>query len=192
MPPGGTRRLALRPLTADDVDLLVALDADPEVMRYLTGGRPTPRPEVEATVRASLGHRWIATERATGAFVGWFALRPTGDRERELGYRLVRSAWGRGLATEGARALVVSAFDHDVDRVWAQTMAVNLASRRVLERCGLRDVRTVHLDWPDPIEGSELGDVEYERLRTRSPASPSEPTRCGPAAPPTPPAARGR
>ena len=50
-------------------------------------------------------------------------------------------------------------------RVWAQTMTVNEPSRRVLERSGLRFVRTFHLEWPEPIEGTELGDVEYELLR---------------------------
>jgi RimJ/RimL family protein N-acetyltransferase len=44
-------------------------------------------------------------------------------------------------------------------------MAVNLASRRVMERCGLRHVRTFHLDWPEPIAGSDQGEVEYELLR---------------------------
>jgi RimJ/RimL family protein N-acetyltransferase len=80
--------------------------------------------------------RWAAEERATGAFLGWFALsgRRGGDHastppdEGELGYRLKRAVWGRGFATEGARALVRAAFtDLATRRVWAQTMAVNTA-----------------------------------------------------------------
>jgi RimJ/RimL family protein N-acetyltransferase len=160
-----TERLSLRPVTLDDVDALVALDADPAVMRYITGGRPTPRTEVVETTRASLDHLWLAVVASTGEQIGWFSLRPSdaGGRERELGYRLRRSAWGQGYATEGARALVGRAFtDFGARRVWAQTMAANTASRRVMERCGLRYVRTFHLDWPDHIEGGELGDVEYE------------------------------
>lgn len=43
-------------------------------------------------------------------------------------------------------------------------MTANVASRRVLQSCGLRYVRTFHLNWPEPIEGTELGDVEYEIL----------------------------
>ena len=46
-------------------------------------------------------------------------------------------------------------------RVFAQTMAVNLASRRVMEKSGLRFVRTFHLTWDDPIPGAEDGEVEY-------------------------------
>lgn len=160
-----TERLRLRPLSLADVDDLVALDSDPEVMRYINGGNPTPPEVVEETVRSSLGYRWVAAERATQRFVGWFSLRP-GTAGHELGYRLRREAWRRGLATEGSRALVARAFEHlQSHRVWAQTMTVNAKSRRVLERCGLRYVRTFHVEWPETIEGTELGDVEYEILR---------------------------
>ena len=158
-----TERLDLRPLRADDVDLLLDLDGDPEVMRYLTGGRASTRDEVTELVAHAIGHRWIATDRVTGDVVGWFALWPTGPGELELGYRLHRVHWGRGLATEGARALLDVAFGGwRIERVWAQTMAVNDRSRRVLERCGLRHHRTVHLEWDDPIPGTEHGEVEYE------------------------------
>lgn len=163
----------MRRLTAADVDALVELDSDPEVMRFLTGGVATPR----ATVRdeqvprllaqyerhPGLG-RWAALDRAGGDFLGWFALDPSEDgTEAELGYRLRRSAWGRGLATEGSRALVRYAFDVvGVRRVWAETMAVNERSRRVLAKAGLRHVRTFHLQFDDPIPGTEHGEVEYE------------------------------
>ena len=164
--PVATPRLNLRPITIDDVDLLVALDADPEVMRYINGGRPSPRDEVERIVRRALGHRWIAYERDGDAFVGWFGLRPIGAHERELGYRMRRACWGRGLATEGSRALIDLAFGRlAASRVWAQTMTVNARSRAVMERCGMRYVRTFHLEWPEPIEGTEQGDVEYEVTR---------------------------
>jgi RimJ/RimL family protein N-acetyltransferase len=146
--------------------LLVALDADPEVMRYITGGKPSPRDEVERIVRRSLGHRWVAFERDGDAFVGWFGLRPVGAHERELGYRFRQACWGRGLATEGALALIDVAFTQlDTTRLWAHTMTVNRASRAVMERCGMRYVRTFHLEWPEPIEGTEEGDVEYELTR---------------------------
>ena len=82
---------------------------------------------------------------------------------RELGYRLRQASWGNGFATEGSKALIAMAFtDLGLRRVWAQTMTVNTRSRRVMERCGLRYVRTFFLEWPEPIEGSDQGDVEYE------------------------------
>jgi RimJ/RimL family protein N-acetyltransferase len=158
-----TARMLLRPLTIDDVDLLVALDRDPEVMRYISGGKPSSRAETERIVQRSLGHRWLGFERETGEFVGWFGIRPSTAKSRELGYRLRQQMWGKGYATEGSLALIAVAFAQPgVDRVRAETMAVNTASRAVMERCGLRFVRTFHLEWDDPIEGTEHGEVEYE------------------------------
>jgi RimJ/RimL family protein N-acetyltransferase len=174
-----TERLVLRRFAESDVDNLVALDSDPEVMGYLTGGRPTPcevvRDELLPWLLAKYDQpggyaQWAAEEKATGAFLGWFALTRNDPAappdEGELGYRLRREAWGRGYATEGSRALVRAAFtDLGTRRVWAQTMAVNARSRRVMERAGLRFVRVFHLTWDDPIEGTEHGEVEYELLR---------------------------
>ena len=88
------------------------------------------------------------------------------DTTAELGYRLRRSAWGRGLASEGSRALVDHAFRVlGARRVVAETMAVHTASRRVMEKDGLRLVRTFRADWPDAIPGDEHGDVEYALTR---------------------------
>jgi RimJ/RimL family protein N-acetyltransferase len=158
-----TERLRLRPITMDDVELLVALDSDPAVMRFINGGKPTPSAEAEKIVQRSLGHRWLAFDKTTDGFVGWFGVRPSSAGNRELGYRLRQASWGKGLATEGSRALISVAFTQfDAQRVRAQTMTVNTASRRVMERCGLHYVRTFFGDWGEPIEGSEHGDVEYE------------------------------
>jgi RimJ/RimL family protein N-acetyltransferase len=171
-----TDRLLLRRLTEADVHNLVELDSDPEVMRFLTNGKPTPREVIERETLPriisdyerlrGLG-RLAAIEKSTDAFLGWIGFDPAQDGrpdgEIELGYRLRRSAWGRGYATEGSRALIRSAFESGVRRVFAQTMAVNLASRRVMEKSSLRFVRTFHLTWDDPIPGTEYGEVEYAR-----------------------------
>jgi RimJ/RimL family protein N-acetyltransferase len=169
-----TVRLRLRPLGMGDLDALVALHNDPEVMRYLSR-KPVPRETVEGQLRSGrwgAGY-WAADRLVDDAFLGWFALRSDPARdpvERELGYRLARTAWGRGVATEGATALVAAAFaDGDaeppVGRVRAQTMAVNLGSRRVMEKVGLRHVRTWHEHWDDPLPGTEEGEVEYAVTR---------------------------
>ena len=135
-------------------------------MRYITGGRSSSRDEIEAIVREVRGTRWTATLRHSGAFVGWFSLRQSEPGEFEIGYRLLRAMWGQGLATEGTVALVDHAFTtHSASRVWAQTMTVNARSRAVMDRCGLRYVRTFHYDWPEMIEGGDEGDVEYELVR---------------------------
>jgi RimJ/RimL family protein N-acetyltransferase len=174
-----TERLTLRQFTEDDVDNLVELDSDPDVMHFINGGRPTPRSEIESDVLpaflryyerfAGYGF-WAAIEKSSGRFVGWFHFRPAKDAppgEVELGYRLVRSAWGKGYATEGSRALIDKGFaELGVRRVVAFTMTVNVGSRRVMEKAGLRLVRTFHQPWPDHIEGDEEGDVEYALLRS--------------------------
>ncbi|PVE04420.1 GNAT family N-acetyltransferase [Streptomyces scopuliridis] len=166
-----TPRLRLRSLTEDDLDRVVTLDNDPGVRRFIDGGRPVTRETVRTeTLRRLLGRGfWAAEERSTGAWLGWFCLEPESEqgwRVVELGYRLRRAAWGHGYATEGARALVRAAFtDLGTERVTAQTMTVNTASRRVLEKAGLTYVRTFFEEWPETIEGSEQGDVAYELTR---------------------------
>ena len=169
-----TPRLLLRRFTVADADNLVSLDADPDVMRFVTGGVPTSREEIENEfLPAFLGYYqryegfgfWAAVEKATGEFLGWFHFRPCPDAvpgEIELGYRLRKSAWGKGYATEGSRALIRKGFtEFGVQRVVAEAMAVNLASRRVMEKAGLTLVRTFHQPWPYRIEGDEFGGVEY-------------------------------
>ena len=169
-----TKRLVLRRFSADDADHLVELDADPDVMRFVTGGVPTSREEIENEfLPAFLGYYeryegygfWAVIEKATGEFLGWFHFRPrpgAAPGEVELGYRLRKSAWGHGYATEGSRALVRKGFTElGVQRVTAEAMAVNTASRRVMEKAGLKLVRTFHQPWPFPMEGEQFGGVEY-------------------------------
>lgn len=174
-----TTRLVLRRFTMADLDNLVSLDADPDVMHFVTGGIPTTREEIETDILpAFLGYYerhegygfWAAIEKPTRQFVGWFHFRPrvgASRDEAELGYRLRTSAWGKGYATEGSRALIRKGFtEFGVQRVVAEAMAVNLASRRVMEKAGLTLVRTFHQPWPYPIDGDELGDVEYALTKT--------------------------
>ena len=169
-----TARLTLRQFTEDDVDNLFDLNSDPEVMRYLTGGVPTPREELRDEIvpfhlavyeRLDRLGTWAAEATGTGEFLGWFHFRPGLDADItniDLGYRLRRNAWNTGYATEGSRALINMGFTElGVERVFAHTMTVNTASRRVLEKCGLTLVRTTPWDLPDAIEGSEHGEVEY-------------------------------
>jgi RimJ/RimL family protein N-acetyltransferase len=169
-----TERLLLRRFAESDVGNLHDLDGDPEVMRFVNGGRAVPREVIreETLPRFLRAYErfegfgvWATIERSSGQFVGWFEFYPWkdgGPEEVELGFRLRRSAWGKGYATEGSRALIHKGFTElGVQRVVAETMAVNAASRRVMEKAGLRYVRTFYQKWPERIEGDEHGDVEY-------------------------------
>lgn len=197
-----TERLVLRQFTEADADALVDLDGDPEVMRFLTGGKPTPRdvilnetlPRFLRSYECSEGFGfWAAVEKSTDDFLGWFALHPPdgGDPgEVELGYRLRRYAWGMGYATEGSRALIRKGFaELGMRRVVAETMAVNAASRRVMEKAGLRHTRTFYREWPEPIAGAEHGEVEYALTKDDYRAKyglldPPRPTHRSPGVPP--------
>src|SRR5580692_457452 len=169
-----TPRLTIRQFTEDDADNLVNLDSDPEVMRYL--GRPASREVLRDEIipfHLSVYHRldrlgtWAAESGDNGEFLGWFHFRPGPDADItniDLGYRLRRSAWNHGYATEGSRALINMGFtDLGVQRVFGHTMTVNNASRHVLEKCSLTLVRTTAYEGPDAgiIDGAEHGEVEY-------------------------------
>ena len=138
-----TTRLWLRPVRLEDVDILAELNSDPEVMRYITG-RPSTLEEVKVELEACFGARWLVFDDA-GAFLGWVGAVPVANgSEYDVGWRLRRTAWGRGFATEAALALVNALFSTGARRVFAQTIAVNERSRSVMERIGLRYARTFH------------------------------------------------
>jgi RimJ/RimL family protein N-acetyltransferase len=183
-----TERLALRRFTAEDAENLFELDSDPEVMRYLSGGEPTPRDMIEqkilprflASYERFPGYgTWAAALKSTGEFLGWFGFRPAGEDSPDnisLGYRLQRSAWGKGYATEGSRALIRKGFaELGAARVYATTYEDNLASRRVMEKVGMKLVRAYRLTPSDLLAESTFydaggdawdgNDVEYVLLK---------------------------
>jgi RimJ/RimL family protein N-acetyltransferase len=176
-----TKRLQLVPLTDAHLELEVALDSDPEVMRYLTG-RALSRAEVErAHLRRVAAARevpglgfWIGF--AGDDFVGWWILQPPHGPdqpkvagEADLGYRLLRRHWRLGYASEGASELIRYGFDDlGLDRIFAQTMAANAASRATMGAVGLTYLRGfVSADpYDDLVPGAEQGEVEYEITRS--------------------------
>jgi RimJ/RimL family protein N-acetyltransferase len=173
-----TGRLTLVPLADEHLEWEVELDSDPEVMRYLSG-RASSREEVEARH----ARRMTAAQKVDGLgfwiglvddeFVGWWTLQPAHGPDQpndpgvaDLGYRLLRRHWRKGLASEGARELVRYGFDVvGLDRIIAQTFSVNAGSWAVMERIGLTYVRTYPTSSTEPVEGVEEGEVEYEMTR---------------------------
>lgn len=174
-----TTRLRLVPLAPEHLEHAVELDADPHVMRYLAHG-PSDR---ETTVRAHRDRLGIARRapgmglwagftpvESAGEFVGWWLLRPREpvpvEGEVELGYRLLRRVWRRGLASEGARELMRHAFDDlGFTRVYADTMAVNAASRATMVSLGMTYARSFRRERDASRLGAEQGDVEYATTR---------------------------
>ena len=179
-----TERLRLVPLADEHLELEVELDSDPEVMRYLIG-RARTRAEVEQAHRRRLAAAdevpglgfWVGF-RAGGdgdEFVGWWILQPPNGPdqpkvpgEAELGYRLLRRHWRQGFASEGSRELIRYGFTVvGLDRIFAQTMAVNAGSRATMSACGLTFARAFHSAerYEDPVPGADEGEVEYALSR---------------------------
>jgi RimJ/RimL family protein N-acetyltransferase len=92
---------------------------------------------------------WAAIEKSSQAFIGWFHFKPALDQPDaiDLGYRLRQTAWGKGYATEGARALIRKGFTElETQRVVASALAANHASIRVMEKVGLTFAKRYMVD----------------------------------------------
>jgi ribosomal-protein-alanine N-acetyltransferase len=152
-----TSRLRLRPFTEADAPTHLALYQDPEVTRPLGGGpflgaeiAVRSRRAIDRFVRhwAEKGFGVFALEDlATGRFLGQCGLNTVDELgEIEVLYALERAAWGRGLATEAARAALAYGFDEArLDRIIAVTRPEHAKSRRVLEKLGMRYERDVEI-----------------------------------------------
>lgn len=173
-----TPRLSLLPCTPADREDFIALERDGDVMHFLNGG-----PVDHATIdpdragflmpRGTETYVWTGRLKSDGAFVGWFCLYPETTGCAELGYRMARRHWGSGLASEGASALVRWGFEvAGYGEIVACTMAVNSASRRVMEKIGMVHVRTTFPEFPVALAGAELGEVWYACHPPHSSAAP--------------------
>src|SRR2546430_15872352 len=142
-----TEALLLDPLAREDFSWLFALYADAEVMRYIGRGVRTEE-ESRRNLDWLLAHGerlpfgyWVLRERATGDRLGGAVLMIRREGAPvELGFMLARPAWGRGLATQVARALVLHAFaDLSLSEPQGFTDVENGASAAVLRKAGMRD-----------------------------------------------------
>jgi ribosomal-protein-alanine N-acetyltransferase len=146
-----TERLRLRPLTLDDLgDLHDRVYSDPDVTwDGTTSTLEETRESLEAKIRHAREHGFgmmAVTDRETGELYGFAGLQHMeGGPDVEIGYYLARRAWGRGLATELAHALMDMAFGElRLPRVVAVVRPENTASQRVLAKAGLRRVGIEH------------------------------------------------
>jgi RimJ/RimL family protein N-acetyltransferase len=139
-----TERLVLRMFRESDTDAYAEMLADPEVMRFL-GGRPMPRQEAWRNMAMVIGHWhlrgygfWAVEEKESGELVGRVGCwEPEGWPQLEVGWTLRRRFWGRGYATEAARASMDYAFTKlDQTRVISLIAPENVNSIRVAERLG--------------------------------------------------------
>jgi [ribosomal protein S5]-alanine N-acetyltransferase len=140
-----TPRLYLRRFTEADAALIRKLNSQPGVLQYIP--EPVPASDEEATAiiiniilpqyKNNLG-RWAVHIKEGDAFIGWCGLKKI-NNDTDLGYRFLPSAWGKGYATEAAKATVE--YGHTVLRlpkIIAHAHIDNIASQKVLEKIGMQ------------------------------------------------------
>lgn len=156
-----TPRLILRQFAEDDVDNLVALDSDPDVMRFVGGVASSYDTVTTKSLPDILSYYeeydnlgfWAITEKSSREFIGWIVLRPESHFRiamllnvaepdaMELGYRLRKVSWGKGYATEASQALInkaVTQCNGNVKKIIAWALPENKASIRVMEKLGMK------------------------------------------------------
>jgi RimJ/RimL family protein N-acetyltransferase len=154
-----TERLILRPAEPRDRAALHAMWADPRVMKDL--GPVKDEAASDAAIARHAGYRadglgfCVVERRDDGAMLGFCGLKPGAPTtpirgELEIGWMLAHAAWGQGYAREAAAAWLAWAWAHRAEpRVVAITAANNVASQRLMERLGMRQLGGGDFDHPD-------------------------------------------
>lgn len=174
-----TERIVLREFEPGDEHLLFDLDIDPEVMRYINGGIPSKPSDMENLRKKTIPNLlkyhergdgygfWIALEKPSNTFIGWFHLRPAYDDGSliELGYRMKRMAWGKGYGTEVSKALVKKGFeDLGVDVIVAIAMPGNEGSINIMKKCGMTFEKEYMYNGETKVERYRITRETYEKI----------------------------
>lgn len=149
-----TARLTLRPLEPGDAVVLHRIYQSDGVLQYFPTTVPPPLERLERFVASQQEHwekhgygNWALLPDQETEIVGWAGLQFLPELgETEVGFLLDRPFWGKGYATEAARASIRVGFEVcDVDHIIALAHPENTASRRVIEKCGMTYVDTIHI-----------------------------------------------
>lgn len=155
-----TERLILREILPSDIEGMFELDADPDVHRYL-GNKPVTSKKESGDMIAYIRQqyadngigRWAIIDKKTGDFAGWsgIKLETTWVNNHinyyDLGYRLVKRYWGKGIATETAIVSLHYAFEKlNIEKVYAWVDSGNIASNNILKKAGLNFVERFYYE----------------------------------------------
>jgi len=177
MPMIETDRLSFRNFTPDDFDSLFEIFSDPDVVRFLGTGATPSREEAQAVLNSYFAHwqrrgygRFALIYKESGRLIGYCGLRWRSDQNQpEIVYLLAKEFWGRGLATEAARACLEYGFHNlNFQQIIAVTSIANIASQRVMNKLGMRYEREERLDEMDTVVYSisrnefQSGSFEYK------------------------------
>lgn len=144
-----------RQFTIDDATLIHQLNSDPLVLKFVHELPSTPERALERLQHSILPHylqygygRWAVVLKETSDFIGWCGLKFRPERnETDLGYRFVPSSWGKGYATEAAITCLDYGYNHlQLNHITATAHVENIASLRILEKCGMRYLRDEEVD----------------------------------------------
>jgi len=170
-----TERLLFSPWVESDWLAFKPIATDPEVMRYISDGQPWPDDRIQEFVQRQIhclverGYcLWKLLDRGSGHMIGFCGLQPLANTvDVEIGWWLAPSHWGRGLATEAARAALRDGFERvGLGRIVAVAQPANRASLRVMEKLGMRYERD--------IEHKGIGVVLYAIHAPGTPVSPEK------------------
>jgi ribosomal-protein-alanine N-acetyltransferase len=180
MPEIETSRLYLRQFSMADFNDLSTIRSDPEVMRFIGNGQPHSMDQVRDALGGILSvwkqhgfGRWAVVHKPDKKLMGWCGLAFLDNTDEiEIGYGIAKEYWGRGFTTEAAAASLRYGFEElKLNRIVAVAMPENIASRRVMEKIGMRYERTGHWYEAELVyyvisqDGYEPGAARYELLR---------------------------
>ncbi len=175
-----TDRLIVRPLNETDLNDMFALDSNPKVHQYL-GNKPiTHKQEALNYIKSTIKQynttgvgRWAVIEKETKSFIGWCGLRLYNDMTfnnktnfYDIGYRLLPKYWGKGYATESAKACLNYAFSTlNLNTIYGITEKENAASHAVLLKIGLNYIEDFYHDAEQmTLRWYALNKTEYQNI----------------------------
>ncbi|HQQ94257.1 MAG TPA: GNAT family N-acetyltransferase [Bacteroidia bacterium] len=174
-------RLLLRAFESGDASNLYRMDALPEVHTYL-GNKPMQSIQeaeqvigfIQAQYRSNGIGRWAAIEKSSGHFIGWAGLKYITEAENnrvnfyDLGFRLHPHFWGKGYATEAGKISLAYAFNTlQTEEVIGTCHEQNLASRKALEKCGLRFREKFIYNGELPCDWLSISNAEWLNLQVK-------------------------
>ncbi len=148
-----TERLHLRTFAESDLEALAKINSDPEVVKYISNAVPIPREQTEARLKFYIAHQKqhgfgmkALINKQDQSLIGFCGLQfLENTKEVEVGYRLAKAFWGKGLATEAAKACLNYGFTKlNLLEIVAVVHPENIASRKVIEKIGLSYEKIAH------------------------------------------------
>lgn len=155
-----TERLILREILPSDIEGMFELDSDPEVHKYLGNKPVTDRGKIidiinfvrQQYIDNGIG-RFAIIDKKTNEFIGWTGIKFVTDLTNnhqnyyDLGYRLIRRFWGKGIATEAAIASLEYAFNKlNAKEVYAAASCENIGSNKILQKIGMNFIETFYYE----------------------------------------------